>query len=41
MNKAFQTVDWALASNIYEVNIRQYTPDGTFSAFQKELPYPY
>jgi alpha-amylase len=38
MNKAFQTVDWALASNIYEVNIRQYTPDGTFSAFQKELP---
>ncbi len=24
--------------NIYEVNIRQYTPDGTFAAFEKHLP---
>ena len=26
------------ASNIYEVNIRQYTPEGTFNAFEKHLP---
>jgi cyclomaltodextrinase / maltogenic alpha-amylase / neopullulanase len=32
------TPDWAAKSNIYEVNIRQYTPDGTFKAFQKNLP---
>ncbi len=25
-------------SNIYEVNIRQYTPEGTFAAFEKEIP---
>src|SRR5690606_27631501 len=24
--------------NIYEVNIRQYTPEGTFQSFQKHLP---
>lgn len=30
--------DWAKNTNIYEVNIRQYTPEGTFKAFQKELP---
>jgi len=38
MNKLFQTVDWAHTTNIYEVNIRQYTPEGTFNAFAKELP---
>jgi glycosidase len=27
-----------MVSNIYEVNIRQYTNEGTFSAFQKHLP---
>lgn len=31
-------VSWAAATNIYEVNIRQYTPEGTFNAFTKELP---
>lgn len=25
-------------SNIYEVNIRQYTPEGTFAAFEKHIP---
>lgn len=25
-------------SNIYEVNVRQYTPEGTFAAFQQHLP---
>ncbi|MDR8390318.1 alpha-amylase family glycosyl hydrolase [Aliifodinibius sp. S!AR15-10] len=30
--------EWSKSANIYEVNIRQYTPEGTFKAFQKELP---
>jgi len=30
--------EWAKNSNIYEVNIRQYTPEGTFLAFQQHLP---
>jgi glycosidase len=30
--------DWSKSANIYEVNIRQYTPEGTFVAFQKHLP---
>ena len=34
----FSTVDWAKDANIYEVNIRQYTPEGTFVAFAKHLP---
>ena len=25
-------------ANIYEVNIRQYTPEGTLNAFQEHLP---
>ena len=29
---------WAENANIYEVNIRQYTPEGTFAAFEKHLP---
>jgi glycosidase len=29
--------EWAKTANIYEVNIRQYTPEGTFVAFQKHL----
>ena len=28
----------AASYTIYEVNIRQYTPEGTFNAFAKELP---
>jgi len=38
MDSNFSTVDWAKDATIYEVNIRQYTPEGTFSAFQKHLP---
>jgi glycosidase len=29
---------WAAHANIYEVNIRQYTPEGTFRAFEAHLP---
>ena len=29
--------DWILQGNIYEVNVRQYTPEGTFKAFAKHL----
>lgn len=28
---------WILQGNIYEVNVRQYTPEGTFKAFAKSL----
>ena len=28
---------WIMQGNIYEVNIRQYTPEGTFKAFSKHL----
>ena len=30
--------NWSKNVSIYEVNIRQYTPEGTFKAFQKHLP---
>lgn len=30
--------EWSKRSTIYEVNIRQYTPEGTFEAFEKHLP---
>lgn len=30
--------EWAKKACIYEVNIRQYTPEGTFNAFKKHLP---
>jgi glycosidase len=29
---------WIMQGNIYEVNVRQYTPEGTFTAFEKSLP---
>ena len=38
MPQKFKPVDWAHQTNIYEVNIRQYTPEGTFNAFLRELP---
>ena len=34
----FQPVAWAHTTNIYEVNVRQYTPEGTFNAFAAHLP---
>lgn len=30
--------DWSKNANIYEVNIRQYTPEGTFKELEKHLP---
>lgn len=30
--------EWAVNANIYEVNIRQYTPEGTFNAFARDIP---
>src|SRR4051812_38680069 len=38
MNSEFKTVDWAHSTNIYEVNLRQYTNEGTFKAFAEHLP---
>jgi glycosidase len=35
---AFAKVNWLAAMNIYEVNLRQYTPEGNFAAFQKHIP---
>jgi glycosidase len=29
---------WSRNAVIYEVNVRQYTPEGTFAAFQQQLP---
>lgn len=33
-----QLPDWARSANIYEVNIRQYTEEGTINAFAEHLP---
>ncbi len=35
--KNSKSVDWAHYTNIYEVNIRQYTPEGTFNAFAPHM----
>ncbi len=34
----YKRADWIASSNIYEVNIRQYTNEGTFEAFSTSLP---
>ena len=40
MSKKTQAIHpkWSCSANIYEVNIRQYTPEGSFRAFAKHLP---
>jgi len=38
MIKQFSPVAWAHNTNIYEVNLRQYSQEGTINAFSKELP---
>jgi glycosidase len=38
MKSEFPPVEWVLDSNIYEVNLRQYTQEGTLNAFKKHLP---
>lgn len=34
----FKRVEWMDGGNIYEVNVRQYTVEGTFNAFAKHIP---
>ena len=38
MSTRFKCVDWLSGASIYEVNIRQYTPEGTIKAFEQHLP---
>ena len=38
MPSAFQQPAWIFNTNIYEVNLRQYTPEGTINAFIHHLP---
>ena len=38
MEPDFTPVDWSHSTNIYEVNLRQYTPEGTINAFAIHLP---
>ncbi len=38
ISQDFRFPEWAKDAVIYEVNIRQYTDEGTFKAFQKHLP---
>lgn len=41
MNFRFEPVRWSLNACIYEVNIRQYSKEGTIRSFMKELPRLY
>jgi alpha-amylase len=38
MNSLFEPLAWSRDSNIYEVNLRQYTREGTLNAFKLHLP---
>ena len=38
MSDVFCSVEWIYPAAIYEVNLRQYTPEGTFDAFCREMP---
>lgn len=38
MSNRFTVTPWAKHASVYEVNIRQYTPEGTFLAFMEHLP---
>lgn len=38
MDASFKTVEWIKGKTIYEVNIRQYTKEGTFKAFENHIP---
>ncbi len=37
-NSEVTHTEWSKSAVIYEVNIRQYSPEGTFKAFEKDLP---
>lgn len=38
MVSAYKQADWLHTTNIYEVNLRQYSAEGTFNAFAASLP---
>ncbi len=38
MSNEYKRADWAANTNIYEVNTRQYTTEGSFNAFAESLP---
>jgi alpha-amylase len=38
MHEAFSHPEWSYTTNIYEVNVRQYSVEGTFRAFEQHLP---
>jgi len=38
MKYSFSPVSWSIHTNVYEVNVRQYTEEGTFNAFANHLP---
>lgn len=38
MGTDYKRAGWLSSTNIYEVNIRQYSPEGSFTAFANELP---
>lgn len=38
MKNEFQQVPWIRNTNVYEVNLRQYTKEGTLASFMKHLP---
>ena len=37
MTTDFKPLDWIKTTNVYEVNVRQYTVEGTFNAFSQHL----
>ena len=37
-NLSSSNLEWINNQTIYEVNLRQYTPEGTFASFRKHLP---
>ena len=37
MEKLYQPLPWVHATNVYEVNVRQYSPEGTFISFSRSL----
>ena len=38
MYNKFEQAEWIHNTNVYEVNLRQYTSEGTINAFAKEMP---
>ncbi|GIM27443.1 alpha-amlyase [Clostridium polyendosporum] len=38
LKQEFKHAEWSKNADIYEVNLRQFTPDGTIKAFEQHLP---